>query len=141
MSWIYVDLVDNDIRDAILQAHGMKPKTNDELPIIRISCPRCHTTNSKDQDLCRHCGKVLSVEALLKIEDQNQKDKEAFRAMQEDVKLLKEVLNVEYGEPSIKAACNPLRKNVKDKLLPNFARKADPQPYPKWMSRDIRKGH
>ncbi len=63
MAATYVHLSGRDIDNAILQAHGMKPKDNSNETKMKIRrCPRCRTDNPLDAMYCVKCGGAMEID-------------------------------------------------------------------------------
>jgi len=73
----YVHLSGKDVEDTLLAAYGIVPKGDVILAKPPITCARCETLCESSQETCHKCGMVLTVEAAMKIQEQDEgKDKE-----------------------------------------------------------------
>ncbi len=60
-----------DTEDALPRLHGIKPPEDErESKLKPIDCSVCDSRNPATAKFCNRCGKVLSVEAALEMEDE-----------------------------------------------------------------------
>lgn len=66
----YVHLSGRDVDSALLRAHGLEPKTEDETKpkLTVVKCVRCKVENSTINSFCSRCGMPLDLKAALQIE-------------------------------------------------------------------------
>lgn len=73
MAATYVHLSGRDIDNAALQANGIHPKDQSELPELTIKiCPRCRESNMISSVHCSRCGSSLDIQTA--INDQEERD-------------------------------------------------------------------
>lgn len=72
----YAHINQKDVDDVILKHHGIVPQeeTSNRLPKI---CPICKSTNSVELEICENCGKPLSLDKAILLEDESQKKMES----------------------------------------------------------------
>lgn len=122
MANVYVHLADNDLDDALLEAYGLKRKqeTEEKLP---KKCPRCQKLCDFNQEICNQCGMGLTIEAMLKIEEERRKEQEKQKALEANVQFLLEEfaklhgpqLSVKdvYSSPLVKEKLEEVRERAK----------------------------
>ena len=71
----YTHLINADVDRAILEHHGLTPKSDDVKARLPKMCHICKMPNATDSKLCNKCGKPLDLESALEIEEK-QKEKE-----------------------------------------------------------------
>ncbi|MDE1834775.1 MAG: tyrosine-type recombinase/integrase [Candidatus Micrarchaeota archaeon] len=77
MAATYVHLSGRDIDNAILQAHGLKPKAwTSETKLKVRTCPKCRTDNTVDAIYCTRCGSALNIDTAIKQAESEKKLKE-----------------------------------------------------------------
>ena len=66
---IYRHLTGADVRDAVLEMHGLATPTQSERPQVR-QCPFCQAVNTDTAVICIACRRPLSVAELITREEQ-----------------------------------------------------------------------
>jgi len=77
---VYRHLTGADVRDAVLEVHGLAAPAEGERPQVR-QCPFCRAVNTDTAVVCISCRKPLSVAELVTQEEQ-------VRGLFEDLLLL-----------------------------------------------------
>ena len=72
----YVRSSVEDLEDAILELHGLKPAATKDVGIVKlVECPKCSSQNPFGNIRCATCGLIIDKETALKFE-KNQKQQE-----------------------------------------------------------------
>lgn len=95
----YVHMIDADVEDAIFKHHGIKKEAKqDDRNALKI-CHMCNVSNSPESTICSKCGKPLSLESAISIEEESQnKQKQTdarFSEMAQKIKSLEQKLESE----------------------------------------------
>jgi len=83
----YVHLSGRDVDDALLRAHGLQPRTEEEAPKLTVvKCLRCGLQNSTIHKLCSRCGMPLDLKTALEMkEDLSKKSDEEMQKMRDEL--------------------------------------------------------
>jgi len=105
MAGRYVHLSGRDVDEAMLRAHGLRPKPEDEKPKLTIvKCVRCEQQNSTILKFCSRCGMPLDLKAALELEGTRKKADEIMSNLLEDQEvqnlLRRKLRQVELIKPS-----------------------------------------
>lgn len=65
---VYRHLTGEDVRNAVLDMHGLQPKELKEEKAQIRQCPICHAINTEAAMTCISCHRPLTVEAVLDLE-------------------------------------------------------------------------
>jgi site-specific recombinase XerD len=81
----YVHLSGRDVDSALLRAHGLEKKPEDEKPKLSVvKCVRCDTQNSTINSFCARCGMPLDMKAALELEGARKKADDLMSTLLED---------------------------------------------------------
>jgi ribosomal protein L29 len=73
----YVHLSGRDVDTALLRAHGLEKKLENEKPkLIVIACVRCGTQNSTAYKFCSRCSMPLDLKTALEMREKSPKESE-----------------------------------------------------------------
>jgi len=89
---IYVNLVDKDVEEAILQYHGIRPEPNNSNEKEVVKCPRCGATNPREANYCWRCAYPLHQQAALELEIKEKDLEEKLRKLIEIIKRYPEII-------------------------------------------------
>jgi integrase/recombinase XerD len=80
----YAHINQKDVDDVILKHHGIVPQVEASNRLPR-TCSICKTSNSVEMEMCENCGKPLSLDKAILLEDESQKKMDS---QNEKIKLL-----------------------------------------------------
>lgn len=81
----YVHLSGRDVDDALLRAHGLAAKAEEEAPKLTVvKCARCGLQNSTIHKFCDRCGMPLDLKAALELEGARKKADDLMSELLED---------------------------------------------------------
>ena len=87
MPSVYVRLSGRDIDNRLLELHGLKAKTNEQLEQIVKSCPRCQTSNPSASKFCNRCGSALNLTAALETDERIRRAEEIMETLLTDLEV------------------------------------------------------
>jgi site-specific recombinase XerD len=92
----YVHLSGRDVDDALLRAHGLQPRVEEETPKLTVvKCVRCGLQNSTIHKLCSRCGMPLDLKTALEMKENSAiESDEERRKMRSEIDELKFRLRV-----------------------------------------------
>ena len=86
----YIHYFGNESNESILEAYGLKPKSEEIDKMKPMQCPNCSELNKIDSKFCVKCRMILSYnEYLGSIENQKQKENEIVE-IKNEISLMKE---------------------------------------------------
>jgi len=74
----YIHLSGKQVDNAILEMHGLKPKTKQENILKREACPRCKNLNDINNEYCQQCWLPLTITAKNEIDQEQQQSQEGL---------------------------------------------------------------
>ncbi len=77
----YVNLINKDVEEIILQYHGISPELNNSNEKKVIKCPRCGASNPKEANYCWRCTYPLHQQAALELELREKDIEEKLRRL------------------------------------------------------------
>jgi integrase/recombinase XerD len=81
----YVHLSGRDTDEALLRAHGLRPKPEEEKPKLTVvKCVRCEQQNSSILKFCTRCGMPLDLKTAMELEGTRKKADEIMSSLLED---------------------------------------------------------
>jgi len=89
---VYVNLVDKDVEEVILQHHGISLEPNNSNGGEITKCPRCGAGNKQEANYCWRCGYSLHQQAALELEVKEKEIEEKLWKLLEIVKKYPEIL-------------------------------------------------
>lgn len=94
MPQVYLHYFGNESSESLLEAYGLKPKTEELDKMKPTQCPNCNEANKPDSKFCASCRMVLSYDAYTEtVEEKSKKEDELIEIkgqVQEIFKMLKE---------------------------------------------------
>ena len=81
----YSHINNADVDEAFLKHHGIQPDELDEENTLPVMCKICNTPNSHDTTICQTCGKPLTMQQAILLEDESQK---AVKSQNEKIQFL-----------------------------------------------------
>lgn len=98
----YSHLISNDVNEAILAMHGIKPDNQKESLFKPKPCPRCSAINSKDSRFCHKCGSILDVNTALELDDNRKQSDDLMAELVKDPEiqkmLVKRIIDLGYKD-------------------------------------------
>lgn len=96
----YVHLSGRDIDEIYDQEHGLVEEEEEEEKTFVEECPRCGELNENNTRFCGSCGKELSVEAAMEVEETEEeaKEKASMETLQETIEELQETIQKQQKE-------------------------------------------
>jgi integrase/recombinase XerD len=79
----YLHYFGNESSESILEAYGLKPKTEEIDKMKPKQCPDCSESNKIDSKFCFKCRMVLSYDAYTEAVEQNEKQSDKIAKMEE----------------------------------------------------------
>lgn len=67
---IYLHYFGNESSESILEAYGLKPKSEEIDKMQPVSCPNCGESNKIDSKFCHKCRMVLTYDGYQEIKDE-----------------------------------------------------------------------
>ncbi len=66
MPGVYFHLSGDELDDAYMELHGMKPMNHDMQPVLEPKpCPRCSMNNGFDARMCQKCGMPFQIDGSI----------------------------------------------------------------------------
>ena len=81
----YVHYFGNESNESILEAYGLKPKTEDIDKMKPKQCPNCSELNKIDSKFCVKCRMILSYDTNLETVQQQEKEDSYIKQMQKQI--------------------------------------------------------
>ena len=81
----YVYYFGNESNESILEAYGLKPKTEDIDKMKPKQCPNCSELNKIDSKFCVKCRMILSYDTYLETVQQQEKEDSYIKQMQKQI--------------------------------------------------------
>ena len=82
----YAHLNQDDLDDSYFTGIGVKVPEKQEQERSLKTCEKCQTVNAPENDLCNSCQQPLTLETAILLDDQAEKEKEAFVAENKKIK-------------------------------------------------------
>jgi len=79
----YLHYFGNESSESLLEAYGLKPKTEEDDKMKPKQCPNCMEPNKPDSKFCAKCRMVLSYDAYTETVEQNEKQIDKLGKMEE----------------------------------------------------------
>ena len=92
MMRVYVNLVDKDVEEVILQHHGISLELNNSNGGKIVKCPRCGAGNKQEANYCWRCGYPLHQQVALELELREKEVEEKLKKLLELVKRYPQIL-------------------------------------------------
>jgi integrase len=89
----YVHYFGNESSESILEAYGLKPKSEEINKLKPVACPNCGELNKLDSKFCVKCRMVLSYDAYSEAIEESEAQKSRFETIIKDVEQLKRKYN------------------------------------------------
>jgi integrase/recombinase XerD len=89
----YVHYFGNESSESILEAYGLKPKSEEINKLKPVACPNCGELNKIDSKFCVKCRMVLSYDAYSEAIEESEVQKSRFETIIKDVEQLKRKYN------------------------------------------------
>lgn len=94
MAGIYVHMSGRDTDSSILKIYGLKDEEEKEESILKpVKCTICETLNSSGSRFCSKCGRPLSIETAIEIEEKRKEADEVMSRLLEDKEVQRLLLN------------------------------------------------
>ena len=95
----YLHYFGNESSESILEAYGLKPKTEEIDKMKPKQCPNCAEPNKTDSKFCAKCRMILSYDAYTEtVEEKHQQD-DAFVTLSDQLmKLMAEVQELKKNQ-------------------------------------------
>ena len=81
----YIHYFGNESNESILEAYGLKPKTEDIDKMKPKQCPNCSELNKIDSKFCVKCRMILSYDTYLETVQQQEKEDSYIKQMQKQI--------------------------------------------------------
>ena len=124
----YLHYFRNESNESLLEAYGIVAAGSQQLDQLRPKqCPNCTEPNKLDSRFCNKCRMVMSYDAYEEtLEDQKKKESEVQILKvrhEEDMKLMREQMNKQFGQIMSMIQQNPQLAQVKPEALTKKALK------------------
>jgi hypothetical protein len=85
--------ISNKSSESILEAYGLRPKSEEINKLRPVACPNCGELNKLDSKFCVKCRLVLSYDACTEAIEEAEAQKSRFETIIKDVEQLKRRYN------------------------------------------------
>ena len=123
----YLHYFGNESNESLLEAYGIVASGQQINQLRPKQCPNCSEPNKPDSKFCNKCRMVLTYDAYEEtLEDQKKKESEVQILKvrhEEDMKLMREEMNKQFGQIMSMIQQNPQLAQVKPETLTKKALK------------------
>lgn len=119
----YLHYFGNESSESILEAYGLKAKSEEIDKSMSKQCTNCTEPNKPDSKFCAKCRMVLSYDAYIEtVEEKQQKASEVKflnEKYEKDMREMRDEMNKQFSQIMLMIQQNPKLMNIKPELLVN----------------------